>query len=215
VRVLSIFTGLKDSSFRRSAIEENFLNDFNSILSKSDTYLIGPPRRVCSALCIHLTTTFTMVGLDVLGLLRPAVASLRAGINEPEEEAAVTTESACDKCMYTNLHDTEIHKRSAAHQFVHVHAQSMASVFAMVIGIPEYEGILEQEPFSLEKKKDHTKEFKPTNEQLMKEILRRAYFFEKDFETMDNANGDLSLHPNVNKRGIAKQPEPRLGNQSN
>jgi hypothetical protein len=101
-----------------------------------------------------------MVGLNVMEFQqRPAVASLRAGMTIPEEAGAVTG-SAYDKCMYTNMHDTEIHKRSAAHQLVHVHAQSMASVFAMSIGIPDYEGILEQEPFSLEKKKDHTKEFK-------------------------------------------------------
>jgi hypothetical protein len=154
-----------------------------------------------------------MVGLDAMEFQqRSTVASLRAGITESEEEEAAVTEY--DEFMYTDAHDTEIHKRSAAYQFVHVHAQSIASVFAMVIGIPKYEGILEKEPFSSEKRKDYTKVFKPTNEQLIKEILRRAYFFEKEFETMDsNAKGDLSLHPNVNKRGIAKTPQPQAWTQ--
>jgi hypothetical protein len=138
----------------------------------------------------------TMVGHDVLELLRPIVAS-----PDVPEEADVTG-SAYDEYMCANVHDTMIHKRSAAKQFVQVHAQSMARVFAMVIGIPDYEGILEQKPFSLEKRKDHTKVFKPTNEQLIKEIFRRAYFFEKDFKT------DNIPNPNVNKRGITKQPEP-------
>jgi hypothetical protein len=146
---------------------------------------------------------YTMVGLNVM-------ESLRAGIAVPEEEEEADAVTEYDEFMYTDAHDTEIHKRSAAHQFVHVHGQSMASVFAMVIGISDYEGILEKEPFCLEKKKDITKEFKPTNEQLIKEILRRSYFFAKDFETMDyNAKSDLSLHPNVNKRGIAKTPKPQ------
>ena len=85
---------------------------------------------------------------------RPTLASLRSATTTPTD--ITVTGSAYDCYMYGSDYDTTAHSRSAARIFLLCHAKNMASVFVMCIGIPEYDGILLREPFSLSKKKEWT-----------------------------------------------------------
>jgi hypothetical protein len=77
--------------------------------------------------------------------------------------------------LYSHPHDTEDNIHSAAGVYLRRN-NDMTLVFTMAIGIAEFSGITEKEPFTLTNKKPHTKVFNPTREMLQQEIVRRGHF---------------------------------------
>ena len=80
-----------------------------------------------------------------------------------------------DKLMYDDYVDSEEFFRSVVknHQ---KHDNSTGVLFCMALGFPEYDRMLENPPFSETRKKQYTKHFRPSNQMMMHEVQRRAFF---------------------------------------
>jgi hypothetical protein len=82
-----------------------------------------------------------------------------------------------DRFQYTHPKDTDVHKYSAAENFIVNDESSLSVVFAMAIGYANFLSLTEKAPFTETKSKNHTQIFKPPNAVLAKEVMCRAHFF--------------------------------------
>jgi hypothetical protein len=107
-----------------------------------------------------------------------------------------------DRFQYTHPKDTDVHKYSAAENFI-VNDESLSVVFAMAIGHANFLSLTDQAPFTETKSKNHTQIFKPPNAILAKEVMRRAHFlFNCTYEKPD----DNPLFNKVSKQ--LRMPKP-------
>jgi hypothetical protein len=107
-----------------------------------------------------------------------------------------------DTFQYTHPKDTDVHKYSAAENFI-VNNESLSVVFAIAIGHANFLSLTEKAPFTETKSKNHTQIFKPPNAILAKEVMRRAHFlFHGTYEKPD----DNPLFNKVSKQ--LRMPKP-------
>jgi hypothetical protein len=108
------------------------------------------------------------------------IAVIRAPNESPDRRRAPTipTIEMATTCQYVDEFDTEDYHRSVV--LTHKkYDNCYGALFAMVIGVPEYDKMLDNPPFSETKKKVYTKDFRPSNLMLMEEVQRRVHFLSK------------------------------------
>jgi len=108
---------------------------------------------------------------------------------------------------YETPEDTDEFKRSYAGNLCA--RRKPKALFAMAIGMPEFQGILERPPLSVLKRKELTDLYVPKAEDFKHEIKRRAHFFlNVDAEAAYFVDTLKSPHPLKTKRSNIVLPQP-------
>jgi len=122
-------------------------------------------------------------------------------------EGAKTEEPGEDPMSYESSYDSSEFKRSFA---LNYNMKKKPKVlFAMALGFPEFDGILDRPPISTIKRKELNDQYVPKAEDYKNEIKRRAHYFMNDGEESSYYTDQLKRpHPLKTKRSSIVLPQP-------
>lgn len=127
-----------------------------------------------------------------------SIAVIRAPNESPDRRPSTTpTIEMAASCEYVDALDTEDYKRSVVltHQKFD---NSYGVLFAMIMGVPEYDTMLVNPPFSDTKKKVYTKDYRPTAPLMIFEVNRRSHYL------INEEFGGLTILPKPTQWGRDK-----------
>jgi hypothetical protein len=112
-----------------------------------------------------------------------------------------------DPTAYVSSQDTDEFKRSFALNYAL--RQKPKTLFAMAMGFPEFQGILDRPPLSTIKRKELNEHYIPKAEDFKHEIKRRSHFFMNSPEEATFYTDELKRsHPLKTKRSSIVLPQP-------
>jgi hypothetical protein len=112
-----------------------------------------------------------------------------------------------DPTAYVSPEDTDEFKRSFALNYAL--RKKPKALFAMAMGFPEFQGILERPPLSTIKRKELNEHYIPKAEDFKHEIKRRSHFFMNSTDEANFYTEDLKRsHPLKTKRSSIVMPQP-------
>jgi hypothetical protein len=122
-------------------------------------------------------------------------------------EGDKTEEPGEDPMSYESSYDSSEFKRSFA---LNYNMKKKPKVlFAMALGFPEFDGILDRPPVSTIKRKELNDQYVPKAEDYKNEIKRRAHYFMNDGEESSYYTDQLKRpHPLKTKRSSIVLPQP-------
>ena len=116
-------------------------------------------------------------------------------------------DAAGDPMAYSSSFDSEEFKRSFALNYELKEKPKV--LFAMALGFPEFDGILDRPPISTIKRKELNDQYIPKAEDYKNEIKRRAHYFMNDVEESNYYTEQLKRpHPLKTKRSSIVLPQP-------
>lgn len=125
----------------------------------------------------------------------------------PAKEDAAATGSVADPMAYESSFDSEEFKRSFASNYELKKKPKV--LFAMALGFPEFDGILDRPPISTIKRKELNDQYIPKAEDYKNEIKRRAHYFMNDAAESNYYTEQLKRpHPLKTKRSSIVLPQP-------
>ena len=144
----------------------------------------------------------------------PPVVPVEAVKPEPLPVEAVKAEAVVesvglteDPMSYTSSFDSNEFKRSFALNYKMKKKPKV--LFAMALGFPEFDGILDRPPISTIKRKELNDQYVPKAEDYKNEIKRRAHYFMNDSEESSYYTDQLKRpHPLKTKRSSIVLPQP-------
>lgn len=113
-----------------------------------------------------------------------------------------------DGYVYASNMDSDEYKLSAAETFL-LRGSKPRVLFALALGVPELQAMVESATFNLVKRKEVTEDYVPRAEDYRYEIKRRAHCFMNAEEQVMYYVTDLKMkNPLENMRGVVSLPQP-------
>ncbi|KAG7373139.1 hypothetical protein IV203_033863 [Nitzschia inconspicua] len=110
--------------------------------------------------------------------------------------------------IYTSAADSDEYKLSAAETFL-LRGSKPRVLFALALGVPELQAMVESATFNLVKRKEVTEDYVPRAEDYRYEIKRRAHcFMNAEDQVMYYVNELKMKNPLENMRGVVSLPQP-------
>lgn len=123
------------------------------------------------------------------------------------EIETATEDDIDDPMSYVSSFDSNEFKRSFALNYTMKKKPKV--LFAMALGFPEFDGILDRPPISTIKRKELNDQYVPKAEDYKNEIKRRAHYFMNDNEESNYYTDQLKRpHPLKTKRSSIVLPQP-------
>lgn len=123
------------------------------------------------------------------------------------EIETATEDDIEDPMSYVSSFDSNEFKRSFALNYTMKKKPKV--LFAMALGFPEFDGILDRPPISTIKRKELNDQYVPKAEDYKNEIKRRAHYFMNDNEESNYYTDQLKRpHPLKTKRSSIVLPQP-------
>eukprot|EP00533_Pseudo-nitzschia_delicatissima_P009961 CAMPEP_0116113604 /NCGR_PEP_ID=MMETSP0327-20121206/19592_1 /TAXON_ID=44447 /ORGANISM="Pseudo-nitzschia delicatissima, Strain B596" /LENGTH=581 /DNA_ID=CAMNT_0003606963 /DNA_START=137 /DNA_END=1882 /DNA_ORIENTATION=+ len=124
-----------------------------------------------------------------------------------KEETTEEPEAGDDPMSYESSFDSNEFKRSFALNYKMKKKPKV--LFAMALGFPEFDGILDRPPISTIKRKELNDQYVPKAEDYKNEIKRRAHYFMNDSAESSYYTDQLKrAHPLKTKRSSIVLPQP-------
>lgn len=139
----------------------------------------------------------------------PPAEEAPAATEEPvkDEETPAPAVPGEDPMAYVSGFDSNEFKRSFALNYKMKKKPKV--LFAMALGFPEFDGILDRPPISTIKRKELNDQYVPKAEDYKNEIKRRAHYFMNDTEESSYYTDQLKRpHPLKTKRSSIVLPQP-------